>query len=351
MPCRLAPTSGVGARAKPNDRRPISWAPGTGTSGPAGSSRNGFPFRLISPNERSTVSASSLPVDDLVFRHLVEQDAQPSDAHEAARRERRQRNLAVAPLELQAPVDDCELALGGGALTRAAAAGCASEPDGPAIDSRSRGECGRTAHRLGAPGASSRPCGPTSDCDVAVAPTSTIRPGIRPMISIVPRSGPRSTSVRLDAVRHVDRPVVGGRSVVVAVAVVAAVDDPADARECRPAADEAERAIAGDVDRDEAVRHSEPSDTRTGSATGAAGAGTGVDLRADRDSKGRCRQTGRRRGVDRWPGRSAATNRPGLRRQPTAPRRGAPRCRAPADRPGRRRAPSVVAPARRPRAR
>ena len=50
-----------GRIANPNCHGPRSWAPGTGISGPAGSSRKGFSFRLIRPVERRTVRASSRP--------------------------------------------------------------------------------------------------------------------------------------------------------------------------------------------------------------------------------------------------------------------------------------------------
>ena len=87
----------VQANPKRADRS--SCASGTGTSGPAGSSRYGFALRLISPNERRTVSASSRPVDDLVLGDVVEQDVTPSTLTKPRAGIGRQRHLAVAALD------------------------------------------------------------------------------------------------------------------------------------------------------------------------------------------------------------------------------------------------------------
>ena len=106
------PACGIIAKEKLHG--PIRWASGTGTSGPAGSSRYGFALRLISPNERRTVMASSRPSSTSSYSAMWSSKSEtPADVDEAAGRIGRQRHLAVAALHRQAAFDDRELALGG----------------------------------------------------------------------------------------------------------------------------------------------------------------------------------------------------------------------------------------------
>ena len=119
-PCHARPAAGCGSSRAPPGRPPptshgvrhererqaptppIRCAPGTGISGPAGSSRYGLAFRLISPNDRSTVSASSRPSSTSSYSVIVvEQHADPRGLDEAVGRVGRQRHLAVAALHVR----------------------------------------------------------------------------------------------------------------------------------------------------------------------------------------------------------------------------------------------------------
>jgi hypothetical protein len=62
----------MGYNANRNERGPSSCAAGTGTSGPAGSSRYGLALRLIRPERAQQRKRDLATVDDLVLRDLVE---------------------------------------------------------------------------------------------------------------------------------------------------------------------------------------------------------------------------------------------------------------------------------------
>ena len=110
----VEPRAGMGVQREPERARTEQLRRRHRDLGPAGSSRYGLALRLISPNERSSVSASSRPSTTSYSVTWSRSTLHPSTLDEAGGREGRERHLAVSRFDRQPAIDDGELAFGRG---------------------------------------------------------------------------------------------------------------------------------------------------------------------------------------------------------------------------------------------